>query len=317
MPAITSETSERPKRAVVWLAIRIVISLGVFALIFRNIDAGDVSVSIRNVALPLLFLGLVFQLLSTLLASYRWYLMMQPLGFGQDFPFYLKSYLKGTFFNQGLPTTIGGDAIRILDVARQGFRKREAFYGVFIDRMLGLVSLLLVNLLANAFAPELLPKGIFLTINVLVMLGLVGFGLFYGLRWFDLLKQWRITRQFHYISSHLSGVLSGWRSTGVLFLLSITVHLMAIIAIFMIGHSVDVDYELFTFLVIVPPVILLTLIPISLAGWGVREGAMIALFTLIGADKTAVLSMSILYGIILLVSSLPGLYVYLMGRDRV
>jgi len=73
-------------------------------------------------------------------------------------------------------------------------------------------------------------------------------------------------------------------------------------------------------MVIVPPVILLTLVPVSLAGWGVREGAMIGLFTLIGASKAAVLSMSLLYGMVLVLTSLPGFYVYLtnnLGRGRV
>ncbi|HEY0720535.1 MAG TPA: UPF0104 family protein, partial [Gammaproteobacteria bacterium] len=74
---------------------------------------------------------------------------------------------------------------------------------------------------------------------------------------------------------------------------------------------------LMTFLVVAPPAILLTLIPISLAGWGVREGAMIGLFTLVGADKTLVLSMSILYGIVLIIASLPGFYVYLTGRSKI
>ncbi|HEY0635174.1 MAG TPA: lysylphosphatidylglycerol synthase domain-containing protein, partial [Gammaproteobacteria bacterium] len=95
------------------------------------------------------------------------------------------------------------------------------------------------------------------------------------------------------------------------------VHLLSLIAIFLIGRSVELNYDLLTVLVVAPPAILLTWIPISLAGWGVREGAMIGLFTLVGADKTLVLSMSILYGIVLIISSQPGFYVYLTGRSKI
>ena len=84
--------------------------------------------------------------------------------------------------------------------------------------------------------------------------------------------------------------------------------------IFLIGRSVELEYDLLTFLIIVPPVILLTLIPLSLAGWGIREGAMIGFFTLLGADKVTVLAMSIVYGLVLIIASLPGLIVYLKGR---
>ena len=75
-------------------------------------------------------------------------------------------------------------------------------------------------------------------------------------------------------------------------------------------------YSLLTYLVIVPPVILFTVIPVSVAGWGVREGAMVTLFAMIGADKAAVLAMSIIFGFILIAASVPGLLVYLQGRHH-
>jgi hypothetical protein len=71
-----------------------------------------------------------------------------------------------------------------------------------------------------------------------------------------------------------------------------------------------------TYFAYVPLALVLSFIPVSIAGWGVREGAMVGLFSLIGADKTAVLMMSLLYGIMLIVVSLPGLVVFLQGRRR-
>jgi glycosyltransferase 2 family protein len=67
---------------------------------------------------------------------------------------------------------------------------------------------------------------------------------------------------------------------------------------------------------IVPPTLVLTVIPVSIAGWGVREGALIGLFSLIGANKTMVLMMSLLYGLTLIVVSLPGLVTFLKGRQH-
>jgi uncharacterized membrane protein YbhN (UPF0104 family) len=55
-------------------------------------------------------------------------------------------------------------------------------------------------------------------------------------------------------------------------------------------------------------------VPISLAGWGIREGAMIGIFLLIGADQTKVLAMSIIYGILLIISSLPGAYFWIKSK---
>ncbi len=314
---VAEELEAQEPKSIVGVVVRIVVTAVIFFLIFRSIDLQAVLETMKNIVPRLLLLGLLFQIFSTFLASYRWHRVMRPLGFPMSFGFYLKSYFKGSFFNQGLPTSIGGDAIRVLDVARNGYRKRDAFYGVFVDRVLGLVGLLLLNLLANTLNPNLLPDGVFLTINVLVGGGLLGFVLLLGFRCLEWPKRWTPTRLFHTISETFARVLYDKNESAVQLLLSVLVHLLSMIAIFLIGRSVELEFDLLTFLIIVPPVILLTLIPVSLAGWGVREGAMIGLFTLIGADKSVVLSMSILYGVVLIISSLPGLYVYLNSRYRI
>jgi uncharacterized protein (TIRG00374 family) len=314
--ALPSAELSRP-RSLRGVAVRVVVTLMLFWLIFRSVDVQELIDSYRDIVPRLLMLGVVFQLLSTTLAAYRWYLVMRPLGYEQGFGFYLKSYFKGAFFNQGLPTSIGGDAVRVLDVARLGERKRDAFIGVFIDRVLGLVGLLLLNLVVSLFNPALLPQGLFLTINVLISLGLLGFVALFLLQHWQLLTRWRVSRFFYKISQHLAMVLATPRQSLVQLLLSVAVHFLSMLAIFLIGRSVELDFSLTTYLVVVPPAILLTLIPLSLAGWGIREGALIGLFTLLGADKVTVLSMSILYGIVLIVASLPGLLVYLKGKHHI
>ncbi len=296
------------------VVLRIVVTLVIFGLIFRSIEMEEVTQSIKDIVPRLLLLGIVFQLLSTMLAAYRWSLVMRPLGYKQEFGFFLRSYFKGAFFNQGLPTSIGGDAIRVLDVAREQGRKRDAFYGVFIDRVLGLVGLLLLNLLANIINPDLLPTGVFWVINLLIAAGVCGLVTLYYLRHLRGLERWSPTRMFQTISSRLTLVLASPRDTAIQLGLSVAVHFLALMTIFLVGRSVELEYDLLTFLIVVPPVILLTLIPLSLAGWGIREGAMIGFFTLLGADKVTVLAMSIVYGIVLIIASLPGLVVYLKGR---
>ncbi|MCG6975798.1 MAG: hypothetical protein LJE56_05235, partial [Acidiferrobacterales bacterium] len=59
-----------------------------------------------------------------------------------------------------------------------------------------------------------------------------------------------------------------------------------------------------------------TIVPISLAGWGVRETGMVGLFLLIGAEKAEVLSMSLIYGLMLVAASMPGMYFFLLGRQQ-
>lgn len=298
-----------------WI-IRIVVTIIILALIFRNIDLQSVQSIIARADVKLLCLAVLFQLLSTLLAGLRWGKVMSKLHFEKNSNFYIRSYFKGSFFNQGLPTSIGGDAVRVLDVASNGHRKRDAFIGVFIDRILGLAGLLVLNLAANFFLPELLPHNLFLMINLIVLAGLIGFILFIYIHKIKALDKGRLFNYILRISSQLNQVLHNISSISFHLIISILIHLFSIINIYLIGQSVGLDYDLVTMAVVVPPVILLTLIPVSLAGWGIREGAMIGLFGLIGAASVNVLSMSILYGIILIVASLPGLYIFLQAKNK-
>ncbi len=302
-------------------AVKVLVTLAIFFLIFRNTDTRKVVATIGSAHLGYVLLGFAAQLLSTFLASYRWNIIMKELRFGQRFFFYLKSYFKGAFFNQALPTSIGGDALRVLDIVRLGFRKRDAFAGVFIDRLVGLSGLLMLNLLANLLQPGLLPEELFWIINALSAGGIAVILVLMAIQRFNLARfrffrnsSW--LRSFYGLSRRTNRVYRG-RKGAIQISMTILTHLFSVIAFYYLALGVGMHYGLITFLVIVPPVILLTLIPVTLAGWGVREGAMIGLFTLIGADKTMVLSMSILYGLALIVTSLPGLYFYLAGKYQI
>ena len=298
------------------LIIKILITVAILALIARAIDLTAVLGVVRRMQPEYLLLALLMQLLSAALASYRWYLIMRRLKFGQGPLFYLKSYLKGSFFNQALPGGIGGDAYRVLESAKLGNGKKAAFYGVLLDRLLGLIGLLLLNLLANMAYPDLLPAPIFHILNAIALGGIATVVAFAVLGKVQRFARYTLTRHLHEISADMRRVYHDPRAILLHSVISVLIHFISMLAVYFIGTGVGLNYSLLTFLVLVPPVMLLTIAPISLAGWGVREGGMIGLFLLVGADKTLVLSMSVLYGLVLLAASLPGLYLFLMSRHK-
>ena len=102
-------------------------------LIFRSVDSRSTAAAIATASPLYLLAALLCQTICNATAALRWRLIMTQLGFQQLTSFYLQSYFKGMFFNQGLPTSIGGDGIRILDCTRQGSPAEDAFFGVFID----------------------------------------------------------------------------------------------------------------------------------------------------------------------------------------
>jgi uncharacterized membrane protein YbhN (UPF0104 family) len=293
------------------LLFRALVTVLIFTLILRSIDFNLAWETLKNANFGLLLLALSLQFASTTLAAFRWHIILRNLDLAHPFPFCWCSYFKGMFFNQGLPTSIGGDALRVIDIARQGARKRDAFYGVMLDRVVGLTSLLLVNVAAHALAPDLLPAQAYFAINLIVLGGLAGFVgalLLRRLPWFETHP---LMSRIKNLSRRLHQALRYDRLA--LLVASLLIHLLAMLCLYASGHALGLEYGLVVYLAMVPPALLLTLIPISVAGWGVREGAMVALFSLIGADRAAVLTLSVLYGVMLIAVSSPGLLIYLSG----
>lgn len=289
-----------------------------FVLIFRSLDVDHRRLLdvIQNINYGLLIPAILLQVVSTLVASYRWYLIMHVLEFGQSLFFYIGSYFKGTFFNQALPTSIGGDAVRILDIGTLGSGHKEAFYGVFIDRVIGLSGLMILNLIAILLSPDLLPPGLQWVIALIASGGIVGVVALLLLKNFQWLTRLKITRMFHHISNRMNRVYHSPISAAIQTGLSLLIHLLTLGAVFLIGRSIGIELSFLTFLVLVPPALLLTIVPVSLAGWGVRETALIGLFQYVNGDKTLVLAMSMLFGLMLIVAALPGLYFYLTGHTH-
>lgn len=284
--------------------------------IIRNVEARQVMAALAQISWVSIVLALLAQLASNSVASFRWFLIMTRIGFREPFIFYLKSFFKGTFFNQGLPTTIGGDSIRILDCTRIQGATEDAIYGVFIDRIIGLAGLLFLNIGALLFSRSLLPPTIYYLLFLLLVLLCSGLVLLFFFRRSRFVSASRYLGYIGRLSERYAQVYSSPASIGLQTGLSILTHLFSMTAFYILGIGLGLNYPLLVYLVLVPPVVLLTILPISLAGWGLREGAMVGFFLLIGADKSRVLSFSLLYGILALVASIPGLFVFLSQKNR-
>ena len=293
---------------------RILVTTSIFILIFRSIHINQLWVTLKQAGLGLLLAALLMQFGSTSVSAYRWQLIMHNLSFGQPLSFYWRSYFKASFFNQGLPTSIGGDALKVLDVAGQGFRKRDALYGIMLDRVTGLAALMWLNLAAYLINPNLLPSPIYHLTLLLVVGSLVGFMIASSLRHLPWLNAYSRLRIVITLSERLHQAFLNNRI--LLIGSSLLIPILAMLSIFMTGSALGLRYNLVTYFIIVPPAILLTIIPISMAGWGIREGTLVALFSLIGADKATILAMSILYGLMQIIVSLPGFIIYLSSRKH-
>ena len=283
-------------------------------VVFRSIDLGSVFAIINGVELFWLAGALILQTVSTCTASLRWNMIMNRLDFKESPAFYLKSYFQGAFFNQVMPGSIGGDAFKVINLGSKGYSKTESFYGVVIDRGVGLASLLLLALLASFLGGELFPAWLIQLIRLVSVGGLAGFVLVLYLHKLTWLSKVKIFRPAVRISEHMATVYRQPATLIIHAVMSLAVHLLAVLSFWALAMAINMEVSLTTLLIAIPPSLLLTIIPISLAGWGVREGSMVGILMLAGLIKAQILSLSVLYGLLLIATGMPGAYLWVRHK---
>lgn len=294
--------------------LKLVITVGIFYLLFKYIDFDSLIAILAKSHGGYILIAFAAQLASTLIAAYRWRMIMVALGFKERVSFYIQSYFKGSFFNQVLPGSIGGDATRMIDVVRRGYVKKDAFYGVFVDRVVGLVGLLVLNLASNVYFYGVFPEWLHSIINVVTLGGIAGFILMLNLDKFTFLSRLKGLELFYRLGLRMERLYHDRLLLLRHVLISMIVHLLTVISIYFLALSVDAGAEPSVFLVGVPPVFLLMIVPLSLAGWGIREGAMVGILMLVGLAKAKILAISILFGILMILTALPGAWFWNRGK---
>ncbi len=295
-------------------AVKIAFAIAAFWFLSKKLNYSQLPELFYSMSYSLLALATAFQFLSTFISGFRWKLVMDALGFKQSFMFYQSLYFKGFFFSQALPGSVGGDAIRLLALKDEGYRVGDSLYGIFIDRVVGLTGLLIISLIALLFAPTYLHSGIKYVVFMISFGGLIGFvGLLFLHKVINL-ENTKL-RVLHKLSMKFYAVYEGAQRSAMQIGLSVAIHFFSILCVYMISVASGLGIEFGAFLCLMPLVILLTILPISFAGWGVREGAMVGLFSMSGASREAIMAVSIAYGVILIASSIPGFFAWIKSKN--
>lgn len=263
-------------------------------------------------------LGLLLLLVQVFVLAVRWRLIVIRCGANLPLPQAFRFSMIAVFFNQTLPSSVGGDAIRIWLVGKQA-NWRVAAYSVFLDRVIGVVALAALVIVCLPWTLELVRNPVGRAALLLIGWGCIAAGLiFIGLAWqrLRILQRWSVTRHLAAAAAVALTILRSPRSLGAIFGLSILIHLLTALVAWCAARAVGANMPLLYSLFLVPPVILVTVVPISIAGWGVREGAMVAAFAYAGLAQSDGLIVSLLFGASFLVVGIIGGLVWILTVDR-
>jgi uncharacterized membrane protein YbhN (UPF0104 family) len=225
----------------------------------------------------------------------------------------------GAFFNQTLPSAIGGDAVRLWLVARAGAGWRAATYSIFVDRAIGLIALAVIIVASLPWSYRLIgdPQGrvALLLIDFAALGGGVGFLIFGYLQW-AWLKQWWGTLHIHACAVIADTVLFGGRRGPKVALLSLLVHVLTVVIAWCVVQSIAAPATFRQILQLLPPVMLITMLPISIAGWGVREATMGLAFGYAGLMTSEGVNISLLFGAVYFMVGAVGGLTWILSAEK-
>jgi uncharacterized membrane protein YbhN (UPF0104 family) len=295
----------RGRRALKW-AGRAAISLGVLAWLVWHTEWSPLQATLSQVRLEWCFIALGLFLIAQLISSYRWQILSSGLGFNDRLIRFYALYLVGMFFNLFLPTSMGGDVVKAWYLAGGPGRRWRAMVSVFSERFSGLLAMLAIAAAATLPSRDVLPLW-----AILVAWGSLT-GAILGMLLLPFLAR-RFPR-LQLLSEGVAFSRGHFQRFLAAFLLSIAVQVASIVQVWLLGQALGLPAELLAYAVAVPLVSLLTMLPISVNGVGVREGSLVLLLGTAGVTSAQAVALGLLWFAVQAAVSVLGGGVYLFGR---
>jgi glycosyltransferase 2 family protein len=286
------------RRALLFLA-KATISVLLLYLSLHWVDVGALGERLSRFESGWIALTLFLLTVQVMLLAVRWSNIATACGANLPFTLALQISFIGAFFNQVLPSTVGGDSVRIWLFARRGAGWASATYSVLIDRIAGIFVLALVVIACLPWTLSLIhdtiARAVLLVIGVGVIAGTLVFVLI-GVLFRQWLDRWMLTRHLSAASRITAALCSSYRSAMIVIACSVAIHLITVAAAWCCVKAVAAPVSFAQLLFLMPPVLLIATLPVSIAGWGVRESSFMVAFAYAGLAESDGLATSILFG---------------------
>lgn len=298
--------------------LKLIFSFTILFLVFKNIDVNILLFHFHDVSYGTLFFSITFFYLHLLIQFYRWYLILFSLGENVKKFFIFRVISISFLFGQILPSGIGTDGTKLFLLKKNGFSLKNTILSIFIDRIIQLIVLISIIIVSYKFyVTEIkIVYPYFLLALILIL-----FFLILSLTIFrDILRNFFIKSSLYSVLSsskkNLIIFLSYKKNVLIISLLYLISHLLIVTPIYLLISDMGIDISFLLLFIYIPLVLLLSQIPISVGGWGLRELSMIGVLSFVGVPKEIAFATSIIFGFALLTSRLPGIFFLIIDKFK-
>jgi hypothetical protein len=279
--------------------LKIVVSVGLLIFIFSTLDFREFVTVVSRANPWWLLAALLMMMLGVIIRAFRWQILLNAIDVRVPLTELTAIYFIGFLFNNLLPSGLGGDAMRMVELNRHSRRGSDAVTSVVVDRFVGLSALQLIAIITLIFDWGAVPVAVaYFTVAIFVAGLVVGFLLINRPLYLMLQEKiglfGRLT-QIRFIGNLFESFQRYPLSAlGQSYLVSLLFNVSFIAMNFFIGAALGAQATLAHYAVFVPITSLVLVIPISFAGLGVREEAYRRLFGQVGVPGEIAVAMSLL-----------------------
>jgi len=311
----------RKHKKLINTALRIIISLGliIYLIMTQFKDFKTIASTLKDISILLILLSAATHFYGIWITAFRWQTLLKTQGVRLSLLSLSSSTLVGQFFNNFLPTSIGGDVYRAYDVSKKSnFPMSSSVSILVVERLSGIIAsgvfatvALFLGFTAIGGKSIVIPIIIFLAVSIFIFFLILNPNIL-GLH--KLAKKIKFLQKIldklsNVYNTFLSFKNYKWALVKVIFY-SLTLQFAVIINYWLASRSLGITLDLEVFIFIVPVVSIISMLPISLGGIGVREGSLVFLMVSLGAQNEKAAMCSLLLLAMLLAVGIIGGIVY-------
>lgn len=294
------------------ILVRLVISFALLGLLLWTVDPSSLSKALVTIPGANLF-GATAAIAATVFPfAWRWKILSRANAIELGWSPALLATTHAYFFNQLLVSSVGGDAYRVWYLTQRQHKFSRALSCILADRLVGVFGLMVLVIIGQ---PVLAWWGDSETLRRLAVA--ISLAILTGLLTLNFLPLCQLDEQVH---SRANWAASLVRALKLLrdpsskhqlalrhgLLLAIAAQLLLCTAVWILARGLALDLPWWLVLSTFPPVYFVSLIPVTIGGWGSREAAMIGTLALVGVLTTNALALSVLFGLCMLLMGLIG-----------
>ncbi|RTE92061.1 lysylphosphatidylglycerol synthase transmembrane domain-containing protein [Bradyrhizobium sp. LVM 105] len=304
-----------PGKKTIIVLTKFMVSAGIIILVARDLDLSSLKADLLAVKLHMLALAMLLLFAQTFALCNRWILILRAIGVSLNWVAGWRIVLASAWFNQVLPS--GGEAVRIWMLRRHRVKWSQTLSSIVADRFIGLLTLGLLILAGMPFLISRIHDDVLLfAVAAVVAAAYFGAIVLLMLNRLSARATAGLPVRIMQFAALLEAPLLARAGRKALLGSAIVVHLLTITASYALAIGLDAGLSALDAFVLVPLVIMAAAVPLSIGGWGIREGAMVGSLGLVGIASDKALAISILLGLGNLIVGIIGGAVWLLAPER-